>query len=209
MTNKQQKRVKALLFRHRSIISTREHDIGRTNLVEHRIDTSEHRPIRLAFRHHSFRHLDWIDSEVNEMIHHGIAEPAALPWAFNIVLLKKKDESLRFCVDYRRLNAVAKQDTYPLPLLTTVLMPWLNHHDISRRIFALDTIIFPLPKQTTTRHKWCPSVSLVLPVCFNGWWLSVVGIVIPVVPGLPGWCDWKRFSDDCREPPSVRFSRGL
>jgi len=121
MTNKQQKRVKALLFRHRSIISTGEHDIGRTNLVEHRIDTSEHRPIRLTFRHHSFRHLDWIDSEVNEMIHHGIAEPAALPWAFNIVLLKKKDESLRFCVDYRRLNAVAKQDTYPLPLIDNCL----------------------------------------------------------------------------------------
>jgi len=54
MTNKQRKRVKALLFRYRSIISTGKHDIERTNLVEHRTDTGEHRPIRQALRRHPF-----------------------------------------------------------------------------------------------------------------------------------------------------------
>jgi len=52
---------------------------------------------------------------------HGIVEPAASPWASNIVLVKKKDETLRFCVDYRRLNAVTKQDSYPLPLIDNCL----------------------------------------------------------------------------------------
>jgi len=57
LTNEQRKRVKALLFRYRSIISTKKHDIGRTNLVEHRIDTGEHRPIWQALRRHPSRHF--------------------------------------------------------------------------------------------------------------------------------------------------------
>jgi len=99
------------------IISTGDHDIGRIDLVEYRIDTGKRRPIRQPLRRHPFQHLDWIDKEVEEMKKHGIVEPAASPWASNVVLVKKKDGTLRFCIDYRRLNSVTKQDSYPLPLI--------------------------------------------------------------------------------------------
>jgi len=55
------------------------------------------------------------------MVCHGIVEPAASPWASNIVLVKTKDGSLRFCGNYLRLNAVTKQDTYPLPMIDNCL----------------------------------------------------------------------------------------
>jgi len=64
VTEEQREKVKSLLKEYRSIISTGEHDIARTNLVEHRIDTGGHRPIRQPLRRHTFQHLEFIDNEV-------------------------------------------------------------------------------------------------------------------------------------------------
>ena len=93
----------------------------RTHLVEYRIDTGENRPIRQPLRRHPFQHLEDIDRQVDEMTKHGIIEPAASPWASNVVLVRKKDGSLRFCVDYRKLNAITTKDSYPLPLIDNCL----------------------------------------------------------------------------------------
>ena len=44
----------------------------------------------------------------------GIIRPSSSPWSSPVVLVKKKSEEFRFCVDYRKLNAVIKRDVYPL-----------------------------------------------------------------------------------------------
>jgi len=113
--------VKALLVHHLAILSTGKHDIGRTHLVEHRIDTGDARPIRQPLRRHAFEHTKFIREETDPMLQHGIIELAASPWASNVVLVKKKDGSLRFCVDYRKLNLVTYKDSYPLPLIENCL----------------------------------------------------------------------------------------
>ena len=52
---------------------------------------------------------------------HSIIKPAASPWASSVVLVRKKDNSLRFCIDYRQLNRVTVRDSYPLPLIDNCL----------------------------------------------------------------------------------------
>jgi len=51
---------------------------------------------------------------------HGIVEPPS-SWASNVVLVKKKNGTLQFCIDYRRLNSVTRKDSYSLPLIDNCL----------------------------------------------------------------------------------------
>jgi len=121
LTDGQREKVRKLLTQYRTILSTGDHDVGRTPLVEHTIDTGDHHPIRQPLQRQPFQHQAYIDEETDRMLEYGIIEPAASPWASNVVLVKKKDGSLRFCVDYRRLNSITYKDSYPLPLIDNCL----------------------------------------------------------------------------------------
>ena len=112
---------RTLLDSYRDVFSMSEYDVGRTDLVYHHIETGNHRPIRQPLRRHPIAHLEQIDKQVDEMLQHGIIERAASPWSSNVVLVRKKDKSYRFCVDYRSLNSITYQDTYPLPHIDTCL----------------------------------------------------------------------------------------
>jgi len=121
LTGKQRGRAESLIRKHESIFSRHKYDIGRTPWVKHHIDASDHRPIRQLLRRHPFEHLEMIDRQVEEMARNCIIELASSPWASNVVLVKKKDGTLSFCVDYRQLNAITVKDSYPLPLIDNCL----------------------------------------------------------------------------------------
>lgn len=94
---------------------------GTTNLVEHHIDTGDAAPIKQRYYPVSPNVQHQIDKELDEMICHGIIEPSQSAWASPIVLVRKPDNSYRFCVNYKKLNAVTKKDAYPLPFINQIL----------------------------------------------------------------------------------------
>jgi len=66
-----------------------------------------------------------------------VIELAASPCGSNVVIVRKKDNSLRFCVDYQQLNCISKEDSYPLPLIDDCLntlegSSWLTRNGCHR-----------------------------------------------------------------------------
>jgi len=108
-------RLGQLIETYRDVFSQDEFDLGSTRIVEHRIDTGENRPFRQPLRPQPRAQLPVIDELLDDMQQQGVIEPCQSDWASNIVLVKKKDGSIRFCVDYRKLNSLTTKDAYPLP----------------------------------------------------------------------------------------------
>src|SRR6266581_879727 len=113
--------LKGLIDEYTDIFSKNEFDLGETPLAEHSIETGAAAPLRQTLRPHPLEMLPKIDQHVRDLVTAGIAEPCSSPWAANLVVVKKKDGSLRFCVDYRRLNLVTRKDAYPLPRIDACL----------------------------------------------------------------------------------------
>lgn len=107
-------RAKTLIYDSIDMFLKSEFDLGRTNLVSHRIDTGDNRPFKQQLHRHPIAHLDHTDAQVDQMLETDIIEPCASPWSSNVTLAKKSDGSLRFCVDYRKLNDMTYKDSYPL-----------------------------------------------------------------------------------------------
>ena len=88
---------------------------GATDLIAHRIEVGKNLPVHTAPYRTSPKDRDIIQKEVERMLKENIIRPSRSPWASPVVLITKKDGTIRFCVDYRKLNLVTKRDVYPLP----------------------------------------------------------------------------------------------
>jgi len=86
-----------------------------SGFVKHDIDTADVAPIWQPPRRPPLASGTAEDDLVAEMLADGVIEPSDSPWASAVCLAKKPDGSYRFCVDYRRVNAVSRKDAYPIP----------------------------------------------------------------------------------------------
>ncbi|GFW21873.1 retrovirus-related Pol polyprotein from transposon 412 [Trichonephila clavipes] len=109
------------------VFSRKSSDIGHTTMTQHRIDTADHPPIEQHPRCLPFAKQEEVGTLLREMQENDIIEPSSSPWASPIVLVRKKDGSTRFCVDYRKLNDVTKKDSYPLPRIDDTLDTLSGH----------------------------------------------------------------------------------
>ena len=123
LTDEQSEQVETLLEQNMDMFATSEIPFGRTNLVEHKIITTNPRPIKQAVRRPPFHLKKEAENEVQKMLKSGVIEPSSSPWASPVVFVRKKDGSLRYCIDYRKLNTVTQKDSYPLPRIDDSLCP--------------------------------------------------------------------------------------
>ena len=94
---------------------------GRTNLATHRIETGNAKPICQQPYRLPYAHRSTVERELCDMEEAGIITPLTSEWASPIVLVPKKDGTIRMCVDYRRLNCVSEADAYPMPRIDELI----------------------------------------------------------------------------------------
>ena len=113
--------LKELLLRHPSVFAKDDADLGCAWEVVHDIVTTTEQPLRQYARKSGPDKLKAEKELVREMREKGVIEPTSSPWASPTVLVQKKDGTVRFCVDYRRLNELTVKDAFPLPRIDETL----------------------------------------------------------------------------------------
>ena len=112
---KERARAIKVLLEYADCFSMPGDQLGHTERVKHVINTGDHEPIRQAYRRLPVHRKEVAESQIRDMLIKDMIRPCNGPWASPIVMVRKKDGSIRFCVDYRKVNAVTKIDGYPLP----------------------------------------------------------------------------------------------
>ena len=119
----QAEKARGLLREYHDIFSLEKHDMGHTKATKHKIilkdpDTP---PFKEWFRRIPPPQVDEVRKHLKLMLDAGVVRPSNSPWCNAVVLVRKKDGSLHFCIDFRRLNALTVKDSHPLPRICETL----------------------------------------------------------------------------------------
>ncbi len=97
-----------------------EKTLTTTNTIEHEIPMTV-RPVRIPPRRVALGRRKIVEDEIPKMKKEGTIVKSSSPWCSPIILVRKKDGTIRFCVDYHKLNDVTHKDAYLLPRIDDIL----------------------------------------------------------------------------------------
>ena len=135
-------KINELLTKFQHLFAFTASDLRSAKGIKHRIDTGDSTPIRQRNYRYGYKEREEITKQVKEMFKGNIIRESSSSWTNPIVLVKQK-EKYRFCLDYRKLNAVTKPDCFPLPLIEDLLdnlegCPILSIFDLKSGYFQIE-----------------------------------------------------------------------
>ena len=120
-TEEQQKEVRKVTEEYSFLFAMNSLDLGQMDLVKHHIQLDNYTPIKDRYRRIPPHQYEEVRKHLKEMLNIGAIRCSNSPWASPVVLVRKKDGSLRFCIDLRKLNAQTVKDAYSLPHIEDAL----------------------------------------------------------------------------------------
>ena len=96
-------------------------ELGCTHSTEHTIKVTDDTPFKEQFRQIPPLRVEEVRNHLKEMLESGAIRPSQSAWCNTVVLVRKKDGGLCFCINFGCLNAHMKKDSYPLPRIQEAL----------------------------------------------------------------------------------------
>ena len=112
---------KQLVLSYHNIFALDKNELGCTSTVEHEIHVIDSEPFKERFRRIPPPLLEEVCASLRDMLDAGTIHPSQSPWCNAIMLVRKKDSTLCFYMDFRQLNAWTKKDSYTLPRIQEAL----------------------------------------------------------------------------------------
>ena len=106
-----------LLLKNRAAFSTGDMDLGTFKTIKHHIHTGAARPVKQRMRRTPLGYASEEKKHLELLLAGDVIEPSESEWASPSVLVRKRDGTVRWCIDMRRLNDVTIKDSFPLPLI--------------------------------------------------------------------------------------------
>ena len=94
--------------------------MGRSNLVPHQIEIAGEKPKRSGVRPLNPTFREEVEKQLKLLQDNDMIEPSNSKFACPVVMVRKNDESYRFCCDFKNLNSVTRHDVYPLPRIDEI-----------------------------------------------------------------------------------------
>ena len=116
-----QRQVRELFREYGHTFALDDLDLGHTSVVKHELKLNDYTPLKERYQHISLHQYEEVKKHLREMLEIGAIRKSNSPWASAVVLVRKKDESLRFCIDLCQLNSRTIKDAYSLPRIDETL----------------------------------------------------------------------------------------
>ena len=114
-TTTEQTKLRKLLDTHAYLFVDDNKFLTRTNIMQAKLNTGDHLPIKQRPYKNPLALQTQLDEQLEEMLEAGIISTSASPWASPVVVVPKKDGTLRVCIDFRKFNQILVKDSFPLP----------------------------------------------------------------------------------------------
>jgi transposase InsO family protein len=114
-TPDQKERLTALLEKHKRTVCLDDNDLGYTDLEMHKVRTTDDVPVSQPHRIIPPKDFQEVREHIKDLLQKGVIQESCSPYSAPVVIVRKRDGSIRLCIDYRRLNGKTVKDAYPLP----------------------------------------------------------------------------------------------
>ncbi|VDI02506.1 Hypothetical predicted protein [Mytilus galloprovincialis] len=153
LTDQQKQKLNLFLNQNRNVFATNLKELGKTDVYKHKINTGNAPPVKSRPYRTSPAAKQEIQKQVEELLKYDIIEPSKSEYSSPIVLVKKKDNTWRLCIDFRSLNKQSILQQHPLPRLDDVFdaIGQSNAKIYSR--LDLTMAYYQMPMDEHSKHK--------------------------------------------------------